>query len=101
MNRNYTQLGLAHTIHSAEILYNLGLTKINLGQIAAGMLDLRKAQEEKSEPDHEVIEDCIRDHGRGYNVFSVPVSQPFIHHLLKVRTLICRLVCYLDLRRVN
>jgi len=40
------------------------------------MLDLRKAQEEKAEPDHEVIVDCIRDHGRGYNVFSVPVSQP-------------------------
>jgi len=39
------------------------------------MLDLRKAQEEKSEPDHEVIADCIRDHGRGYNVFSVPASQ--------------------------
>ena len=76
MIRNYTQLGLAHTIHSAEILYNLGLTKIYLGQIAAGMLDLRKAQEAKAEQDHDVITDCIRDHGRGYNVFSVPVSQP-------------------------
>jgi len=46
------------------------------------MLDLRKAQEEKSEPDHEVIADCIRDHGRGCNVFSVPVSQPHLKHLL-------------------
>jgi neutrophil factor 2 len=82
--RNYTQLGLAHTIHSAEILYNLGLTKIYLGQIAAGMIDLRKAQEEKSEPDHEVIGDCIRDHGRGYNVFSVPVSQTYLDHLVGI-----------------
>jgi neutrophil factor 2 len=45
------------------------------------MIDLRKALEEKSEPGHEVIEDCIRDHGRGYNVFSVPVSQSFMDHL--------------------
>lgn len=75
IDRNYTQLGLAHTIHSAEILYNLGLTKIYLGQLASGMIDLRRANEEKSEVDHDVIEDCIKDHGRGYNVFSVPVSQ--------------------------
>jgi neutrophil factor 2 len=79
MLRNYTQLGLAHTIHSAEIVYNLGLTKIYLGQIAAGMLDLRKAQEEKSEPDHQIIDDCIRDHGSGYNVFSLPVSLAITH----------------------
>jgi len=80
MDRNYTQLGLAHTIHSAEILYNLGLTKVYLGQVAAGMLDLRRAQEEKSVPEHGIIGDCIRDHGRGYNVFSVPVSQSYSHH---------------------
>ena len=72
------QLGLAHTIHSAEILYNLGLTKIYQGQIAAGMLDLRRAEAEKSEPDHQVIDDCIRDHGRGYNVFSLPVRHPYV-----------------------
>jgi neutrophil factor 2 len=47
------------------------------------MLDLRKAQEEKSEPDHEVIGDCIRDHGRGYNVFSVPVSQSHVSNSLE------------------
>jgi hypothetical protein len=97
-SRNYTQLGLAHTTHSAEILYNLGLTKIYLGQIAAGMLDLRKAQEEKSEPDHEVIGDCIRDHGRGYNVFSVPVRQSFTSMMQK---LICSLVCCLGPPKVN
>jgi len=41
------------------------------------MLDLRRAQAEKSEPDHQVIDDCIRDHGRGYNVFSLPVCRLF------------------------
>lgn len=42
------------------------------------MIDLRKAHEEKSEPDHEVIGDCIKDHGRGYIVFSVPVRQSYL-----------------------
>jgi neutrophil factor 2 len=73
-SRNYSQLGLAHTIHSAEILFNLGLTKINLGQTASGMIDLRKAQEGKMIPEHEVFDRAVRDQGRGYNINTVPVS---------------------------
>jgi neutrophil factor 2 len=72
---NYTQLGLAFTIHSAEVLFNIGLTKIYLGQTAPGMIDLRKAQEEKMMPEHSFIDDAVRDRGRGCNVFTVPVSQ--------------------------
>lgn len=75
-SRNYSQLGLAHTIHSAEILFNLGLTKINIGQTASGMIDLRKAQEGKNLPEHEVFDRAVRDQGRGYNVLTVPVSFP-------------------------
>jgi neutrophil factor 2 len=63
---NYTQLGLA---------FNIGLTKIYLGQTAPGMIDLRKAQEEKMMPEHSFIDDAVRDRGRGCNVFTVPVSQ--------------------------
>jgi len=72
---NYTQLGLAFKIHSAEILFNIGLTKIYLGQTAAGMIDLRKAQEEKMIPEHSFIDDAVSDRGRGCIVFTVPVSQ--------------------------
>lgn len=72
---NYEQLGLDFQLYSAEVLFNCGLTKIYLGQIAAGMADLREAQTQKLVAEHGVIDDAIRDEGRDYNVFSVPVSR--------------------------
>jgi len=71
---NYEQLGLDFRLFSAEVLFNFGLTKIYLGQIEAGMADLREAALQKQTPDHAVIDDAIRDKGIDYNVFSVPVS---------------------------
>jgi hypothetical protein len=82
MYSNYTQLGLAHILYSCEILFNLGLAKIYLGQTASGMIDLRQAQEEKMIPEHGVIDDAIRDHGRGYHPFTVPVCPIIIFLLL-------------------
>jgi hypothetical protein len=61
-----------------------------MGQTAAGMIDLRRAQEQKIGPEHQVIDDCIRDHGKGYNMFSVPVSSLRSHDTLQ--KLIYRLV---------
>ena len=73
-NSNYEQLGLDFRLYSAEVLFNCGLTKVYLGQVAAGMADLREAQTQTQVAEHEVIDDAIRDEGRDYNVFSVPVS---------------------------
>jgi neutrophil factor 2 len=73
---NYEQLGLTFRLFSAEIYFNIGLTKIYIGQIESGMADLLEAQKEKQVPEHEVIDDAIRDTGRDYTVFSIPVSLP-------------------------
>jgi len=71
---NYEQLGLDFRLYSAEVLFNCGLTKVYLGHMAAGMADMRQAQTQKQVAEHGVIDDAIRDQGRDYTVFSVPVS---------------------------
>lgn len=73
---NYEQLGLDFRLYSAEVLFNCGLTKIYLGQTAAGMQDLREASTQKQVGEHAVIDDAVRDLGKDYNVFSVPVGNP-------------------------
>lgn len=45
-----------------------------MGQIDAGLQDMREASGQKQTPEHAVIDDAIRDKGVEYNVFSVPVS---------------------------
>ena len=40
---NYTQLGLAFTLFSAEVLFNKGLSLIYMGQVDEGMLAALKA----------------------------------------------------------
>jgi hypothetical protein len=42
-----------------------------------GMQDLQYAQKEKQTPEHDVIEEAIRDNATGYTVFSVPVGVIF------------------------
>lgn len=74
LRSNYEQLGLSFQLHSAEILFNCGLAKIYLGQVDAGIGDLREAAGQKALPEHAVIDDAIRDRGADYNVFSVPVG---------------------------
>lgn len=38
------------------------------------MADLLEAQKEKQVQEHQVIDDAIRDTGRDYTVFSIPVG---------------------------
>ncbi|KAL7413514.1 hypothetical protein BDY24DRAFT_388793 [Mrakia frigida] len=71
---NYEQLGLAFKLFSAEVLFNRGLCSINLGNEADGMNDLQDARKEKSTPEHDVIDEAIKDRGEGYTVFSIPVG---------------------------
>ncbi|KAI0030018.1 hypothetical protein K488DRAFT_55124 [Vararia minispora EC-137] len=71
---NYTQLGLAFTLFSAEVLFNKGLSLIYMGQAEEGMLELQDAARQKATEEHNVIDEAIRDRGEGYTVFSIPVG---------------------------
>ncbi|KAH9006595.1 hypothetical protein EDB86DRAFT_2875032 [Lactarius hatsudake] len=71
---NYTQLGLAFKLYSAEVLFNKGLALIYLGQIEEGMAELQDATSQKATEEHGVIDEAIRDRGEGYTVFSIPVG---------------------------
>ncbi|KAI0249234.1 hypothetical protein BJV78DRAFT_1129881 [Lactifluus subvellereus] len=71
---NYTQLGLAFNLFSAEVLFNKGLSLIYLGQMQEGMAELQEATRQKATEEHGVIDEAIRDQGEGYTVFSIPVG---------------------------
>lgn len=71
---NYEQLGLKFKLYSAEVLFNKGLCQIYMGQVNEGLQDLGEASQEKSTPEHSVIDDAIQDRGEGYTVFSIPVG---------------------------
>lgn len=48
-----------------------GLAQMYLNRIEEGLADMRAAQKEKITPEHDVIDECIRDQGEGYTVFSI------------------------------
>lgn len=58
---DYEQLGLKFRLFSCEVLFNRALCYIYLQQIAPGMQDLEYASKEKVTPDHDVINDAIRE----------------------------------------
>lgn len=71
---HYEQLGLQFKLYSAEVLFNMGLSLIFLGRIEEGLAQFQAARQEKATEDHNVIDEAIRDQGRGYTVFSIPVG---------------------------
>lgn len=58
---DYEQLGLKFRLFSCEVLFNRGLCYIYLQQMGPGMQDLEYAAKEKVTPDHDVIDDAIRE----------------------------------------
>lgn len=58
---NYEQLGLKFKLYSCEVLFNRGLCYIYDGRQEEGMKDLEFAAKEKLEPEHDVIDDAIKD----------------------------------------
>ena len=60
-NIDYEQLGLKFKLFSCEVLFNRGLCYIYLQQIDAGLQDLGFAAKEKAIPDHDVIDEAIRE----------------------------------------
>jgi len=71
---NYEQLGLKFKLFSAEVLFNKGLSKIYMGRLQEGLMDMEEARREKVTDEHNVIDDAIQDRGEGYTVFSIPVG---------------------------
>lgn len=60
-NIDYEQLGLKFKLYSCEVLFNRGLCYIYLQQKDAGIQDLTFAAKEKVVPDHDVIDEAIRE----------------------------------------
>lgn len=58
---DYDQLGLKFKLYSCEVLFNRGLCYIYLQQKQAGLGDLSYAAKEKVTPDHDVIDEAIRE----------------------------------------
>lgn len=58
---DYEQLGLKFRLFSCEVLFNRGLSYIYLQQIDTGLQDLQFASKEKVTPDHDVIDEAIRE----------------------------------------
>ncbi|KAF4553716.1 Hypothetical protein D9617_6g094480 [Elsinoe fawcettii] len=84
---DYSQLGLKFKLHSCEALFNRGLCYFYLQQREAGMSDLLFASREKAVPDHNVIDEAIRDRAEGYTVFSIPVGIVYRPNEAKVKNL--------------
>lgn len=86
-NIDYEQLGLKFKLYSCEVLFNRGLCYIYLQQKDAGMQDLIFASREKMVPDHDVIDEAIKEQAEGYTVFSIPVGIIYRPNEAKVKNL--------------
>ncbi|KAK8199903.1 putative PB1 domain protein [Phyllosticta capitalensis] len=84
---DYEQLGLKFKLYSCEALFNRGLCYIYLQQKEPGMQDLMYAAREKVVPDHDVIDEAIREEAEGYTVFSIPVGIVYRPNEAKVKNL--------------
>ncbi|KAL1924283.1 uncharacterized protein VTP21DRAFT_7318 [Calcarisporiella thermophila] len=69
---DYTQLGLNHKLYTCEVIFNRGLTRLNRGDFAGGMDDLRYAQLNKETEEHEIIDRALENEGLGFTVISIP-----------------------------
>ncbi|KAF2843310.1 hypothetical protein M501DRAFT_985431 [Patellaria atrata CBS 101060] len=84
---DYDQLGLKFKLYSCEALFNRGLCYIYLQQNELGLQDLTYAAKEKVVPDHDVIDEAIREQAEGYTVFSIPVGIVYRPNEAKVKNL--------------
>ncbi|KAI9314846.1 hypothetical protein BX666DRAFT_1964022 [Dichotomocladium elegans] len=69
---NYHQLGLAFRLYECEVRFNRGICQLYLGRIDAGLTDLYYAQKTKMTEEHDIIDQAVRDRGKGYSVYSIP-----------------------------
>lgn len=81
---NYEQLGLKFRLYSCEVLFNRGLCYIYLSDMEQGMQDLQYAMKEKQTPEHDVIDDAIRENA-SVQPSSKQISFIGLHRLLRSR----------------
>ncbi|KAI9277568.1 hypothetical protein BY458DRAFT_453140 [Sporodiniella umbellata] len=74
---NYYQLGLQFRLYSCEALFNRGICQLKQGKMDAGLTDLYHAQTAGTTTEHTIIDQAVRDQGRGYSVFSIPPTVLF------------------------
>lgn len=67
-------MGLAFRLYGCEVLFNRGICQLYLGKIDAGLTDLYHAQKSKMTEEHDIIDQAVRDRGRGYSVYSIPTG---------------------------
>jgi tetratricopeptide (TPR) repeat protein len=82
---DYDQLGLKFKLHSCEALFNRGLCYIYLQQRSAGLQDMFYASKEKAVPDHDVIDEAIREQAE----VSLRVEERCSAHLTVFRAILC------------
>ena len=58
---DYTQIGLAYKLHACEVIFNRGLCWMYIQHTVDGMQDMEAAAKEKALPEHDVIDEAIRD----------------------------------------
>jgi tetratricopeptide (TPR) repeat protein len=95
-NIDYEQLGLKFKLFACEVLFNRGLCYIYLSQLEQGMQDMSYAAKEKVVPDHDVIDEAIREQAevrivpssarRMTDCSRVIPSSPYLSGLSIVRT---------------
>ncbi|KAG1452940.1 hypothetical protein G6F55_008403 [Rhizopus delemar] len=69
---NYQQLGLSFRLYACEVLFNRGICQLFMGKMDAGLTDLYYAQKASMTAEHAIIDQAVRDRGKGYSVFSIP-----------------------------
>lgn len=87
-NIDYEQLGLKFKLFACEVLFNRGLCYIYLSQIEAGMQDLMFAAKEKVVPDHDVIDEAIKEQAEvctSASLMKEILTFPGLHCLLHTR----------------
>lgn len=72
-NIDYEQLGLKFKLYSCEVCFNRGLCYIYLQEKDVGMQDLMYAAKEKVIPEHDVIDEAIKEEAE-VSFLTMPVT---------------------------
>ncbi|KAG0209164.1 hypothetical protein BGX31_002201 [Mortierella sp. GBA43] len=82
---DYTQLGLDFKLYKCQILYNLALCRIELGELRLAMGDLEQAKLAKQTKDHDIIDEAYKDRGVNHTVMTIPRGVLYRPSASKVR----------------
>jgi len=63
-------------------LFNKGISRIYLGDVEEGLLDMEHAQAYKAKEEHDVIDDAIAARGEDYTVFCIVSRRSSVHNIM-------------------